>query len=93
MGNVVCSVILVLELVGQSATVLWSLAFRKPISGEDRITDVISKQFVLCFSLESFKFGCVNMKCYHKTLLQCLFCIIITVVLSIGIPNSALIEA
>lgn len=88
-----CSVILVLELVGLSGTVLWPSAFRRPISGEDRITDVISKHFVLCFSLESFKLGCVNMKCYHKMLFQCLFCIIIAVVLSVGIPNSASIEA
>ena len=93
MGNMVCSVILVLELVGQSGTVLWYSAFRRPISGDDRITNVISKHFILCFSLESFKFGCVNMKCYHKMLFQCLFCIIIAVVLSIGIPNSTSIEA
>ena len=93
MGNVVCSVILVLELVGLSATVLWSSAFRRPISGENRIIDVISKHFVLCFSLESFKFGCVNMKYYHKMYFQCLFCIIIAVVLSTGIPNSTSIEA
>ena len=72
MGNMVCSVILVLELVGQSGTVLWYSAFRRPISREDRITNVISKHFVPCFSLESFKFGCVNMKCYHKMLFQCL---------------------
>ena len=63
MGNVVCSVILVLELVGLSGIVLWSSAFKTPISGEDGITDVISKHFVFCFSLESFKFGYVNMKC------------------------------
>ena len=65
----VCSVILVLELVGLSGTVLWYSAFRRPISREDRITNVISKHFVPCFSLESFKFGCVNMKCYHKMLI------------------------
>ncbi|CBI32914.3 unnamed protein product, partial [Vitis vinifera] len=47
---------------------------------EDRTTDVISKHFVLCFSLESFKFGCVNMKCYHKMFFQFLFCIIIAVI-------------
>ena len=93
MGNVVCSVILVLELVGLSGIVLWSSAFKTPISGEDGITDVISKHFVFCFSLESFKFGCVNMKCYHKMLFQCLFCIIIAIVLSIRIPNLASIEA
>ena len=49
MGNVVCSVILVLELFGLSGNVLWSSAFKTPILGEDRINDVISKHFVLCF--------------------------------------------